>query len=76
MEISPEEKYYFQGWENPFETLEGKQRKKELKKFEHLLKEIIAQNEKVKFYDEIALRLLLNEVHYFELEELWLLLAL
>ena len=55
MEISPEEKYYFQGWENPFETLEGKQRKKELKKFEHLLKEIIAQNEKVKFYDEIAL---------------------
>ncbi len=55
MEISPEEKYYFQGWENPFETLEGKQRKKELKKFEHLLKEIIAQNEKVKFYEEIAL---------------------
>lgn len=55
MEISPEEKYYFQGWKNPFETLEKKQRKKELKKFEHLLKEIIVQNEKVKFYEETAL---------------------
>lgn len=55
MEISPEERYYFQGWKNPFETLERKQRKKELKKFEHLLKEIIAQNEKVKFYEETAL---------------------
>ncbi len=55
MEISPKEKYYFQGWENPFESLEEKKRKKELKKFEHLLKEIIIQNKKVKFYEETAL---------------------
>lgn len=55
MEISPKEKYYFQGWENPFELLEEKKRKKELKKFEHLLKEIIIQNKKVKFYEETAL---------------------
>lgn len=55
MEISLEERVYFQSWENPFDVLEGKRRKEALKKFEQLLKAILIQNEKMKFYDTIAL---------------------